>query len=127
MHIVLGISRRLTRRVHLQILLPSPRNSESGNLSLLHELKITKFLCSEDVVPRIEELQAKKPDLRIYAVPLIERMIEEPARHYLYNKTFDEAQNDPIIICHTSGSTGAPKPIVLTNVWISSRTLPLLS
>ena len=116
MQTILGALLRLTSRRHSQILLPSVRNSESGNLSLLHELHITKFLCSEDVVPKIEQLRANKPDLNIHTVPLIERMMEEPTTHYPYNKTFEEAQNDPIIICHTSGSTGAPKPILLTNV-----------
>ena len=33
--------------------------------------------------------------------------------HYEYNKTFEEAAQDPFIVIHTSGSTGLPKPIVL--------------
>lgn len=33
--------------------------------------------------------------------------------HYEYNKTFEEAAQDPFIVVHTSGSTGLPKPIVL--------------
>lgn len=96
--------------LYVQILLPSVRNSESGNLSLLHELKITKFFCSDDFLPRIKDLRAQKPDVQIYTVPLIEQMAEAQADHYPYEKTFEEAQNDPIILCHTSGSTGkSPK------------------
>ena len=34
---------------------------------------------------------------------------------YLYEKTFEEAKNDPIVISHTSGTTGMPKPIVWTH------------
>ena len=34
---------------------------------------------------------------------------------YLYEKTFEEAKHDPIVISHTSGTTGMPKPIVWTH------------
>ena len=34
---------------------------------------------------------------------------------YLYDKTFEEAKHDPIVISHTSGTTGMPKPIVWTH------------
>ena len=36
-------------------------------------------------------------------------------RPYLYEKTFEEARQDPIMIVHTSGTTGMPKPIVLNH------------
>ncbi|KAF6227540.1 hypothetical protein HO173_012179 [Letharia columbiana] len=35
------------------------------------------------------------------------------SEHYDYNKTFEEAAQDPFIIVHTSGSTGLPKPTIL--------------
>ena len=34
---------------------------------------------------------------------------------YLYEKTFEEAAHDPIVIVHTSGTTGMPKPILWTH------------
>ena len=36
-------------------------------------------------------------------------------RPFSYDKTFEEAKNDPIVISHTSGTTGMPKPIVWTH------------
>lgn len=53
-------------------------------------------------------------------IPSIEDMLASPLKHYSYNKTFTEAENDPIICCHTSGSTGAPKPIQLTNHYFAA-------
>lgn len=33
--------------------------------------------------------------------------------HYKYNKTFEEAAQDPFLVVHTSGSTALPKPIIM--------------
>ena len=35
----------------------------------------------------------------------------EAVPDYAYNKTFDEASQEPFCVLHTSGSTGNPKPI----------------
>jgi acyl-CoA synthetase (AMP-forming)/AMP-acid ligase II len=35
------------------------------------------------------------------------------AREYKFNKAVEEAEAEPFIVLHTSGSTGLPKPIVL--------------
>jgi acyl-coenzyme A synthetase/AMP-(fatty) acid ligase len=37
---------------------------------------------------------------------------EEEVPHFPYNKTFEEAEWDRLVVLHTSGSTGIPKPIV---------------
>ena len=34
---------------------------------------------------------------------------------YLYEKTFEEAKDDPIVVVYTSGTTGLPKPVIWTN------------
>ncbi|KAK5172165.1 uncharacterized protein LTR77_003803 [Saxophila tyrrhenica] len=103
-----------------QTLLPSTRNSESGNLSLLYNLNCTKFFCSSEWVPQVERLKQTKMDLQIFEIPSIENTLASPTKHYPYDKTFAEAENDPIICCHTSGSTGAPKPIQLTNHYFAA-------
>lgn len=36
---------------------------------------------------------------------------EEEVPHVPYEKTFEEAEWDPLCVLHTSGSTGLPKPI----------------
>ena len=103
-----------------QTLLPSTRNSESGNLSLLYDLECTKFFCSSEWVRQVEKLQQTKSDLQVFQIPSILEILDNPADHYAYEKTFEEAENDPIICCHTSGSTGAPKPIQLTNHYFAA-------
>jgi acyl-coenzyme A synthetase/AMP-(fatty) acid ligase len=39
---------------------------------------------------------------------------------YEFNKTFEEAKDEPFAVLHTSGSTGLPKPIVLHHSWFAS-------
>ncbi|KAK5024923.1 hypothetical protein LTS07_008301 [Exophiala sideris] len=53
--------------------------------------------------------------LQLHQLPSYQEIVATKADEYTWDKTFAEAENDPILICHTSGSTGAPKPITLTN------------
>src|SRR5947199_10791814 len=42
----------------------------------------------------------------------VERWLSEEMPHLPYNKTFGEAEWNPLVVLHTSGSVGIPKPIV---------------
>lgn len=45
----------------------------------------------------------------------------DEAPHYAYNKTWEEAKDEEILIIHTSGTTGFPKAIWCTNGFLSSQ------
>ena len=50
--------------------------------------------------------------MKLLDVPEIDELLDaESAEIFPYNKTFDEAIQDPFCLLHTSGSTGVPKPI----------------
>jgi acyl-coenzyme A synthetase/AMP-(fatty) acid ligase len=55
-------------------------------------------------------------------------MVEQTPQPYPYTKTWEEAKKDPIVILHTSGSTGNPKPITYNHAFLntfdSSRLFP---
>ncbi|KXL48244.1 MAG: hypothetical protein FE78DRAFT_87403 [Acidomyces sp. 'richmondensis'] len=94
-----------------QILLPSPRNSVAGQLSLLDGTKCTTIL--HDWSNNVNSL-ANERDLHILKVPSLEEILSsDDLSVYPYDKTFDEGKTDPYVILHTSGSTGLPKPISL--------------
>jgi len=113
----------------IQILLPSIRNSVSGNVSLLKETKCTKFFCSTEMTSKVDDLK-KEVGLESFTLPTFDEMLEERTGYYPYEVTFAEADTDPILICHTSGSTGSPKPIVLDHgyfgVYDNQRRLPIV-
>ncbi|KAI3400709.1 hypothetical protein diail_1918 [Diaporthe ilicicola] len=107
----------------------SPRNSKEGQLNLFDttSCKILAFASSrkEAVQPWLAER-----DMQAVEVSALHAWFpENEVPHFPYTKTFDEAEWDPFLILHTSGSTGLPKPIVvrqgLWNVNDAFHNLPL--
>lgn len=50
--------------------------------------------------------------MKVLTIAEVEELIqEEPVPEYAYNRTFEEASEEPFCVMHTSGSTGHPKPI----------------
>ncbi|KAF4122906.1 Acyl-CoA synthetase (AMP-forming)/AMP-acid ligase II [Geosmithia morbida] len=103
-------------------LLSSPRNSVEAHLSLLEKTKCDNLLLPPTfAIPAIKEIVAAR-NTRIIDMPGLRHWIddnddEEP---YPFDKTFDEAKDDPITIFHTSGTTGLPKPITHTHKSIAA-------
>lgn len=44
---------------------------------------------------------------------------DDPVKHYPYLKTFAEARLEPLVVLHTSGSTGIPKPVTMAHGTLS--------
>lgn len=66
-------------------------------------------------VANVDQILAKRP-MRIAYVPELLALLDETrVKVYPYHKTFDEAISEPIIVLHTSGSTGLPKPVIVKN------------
>ena len=87
------------------ILLPSARNSDSQNLPLFDSIKCRTLFYSQPFESRTSGLRRAGFDTEV--VPSFEEMISAPGPYeYPYNKSWEEARLDPILICHTSGSTG---------------------
>ncbi|KAK0649915.1 hypothetical protein B0T16DRAFT_410881 [Cercophora newfieldiana] len=98
-------------------LLTSPRNSVDGHLALLDATNCSKLLFGKELKIQATALQAKNPNLKAIEVPDVEQLLHDDnlARPYpseTQGKTIDE--HTPIMILHSSGTTGHPKPITIT-------------
>lgn len=77
----------------------------------------TKFFYSEERQTRALEIQKLSSDLDAFQVPATKAILsgESGLRPYLYTKSYAEAEDETICIIHSSGTTGMPKPVNLTN------------
>ncbi|EHL02676.1 hypothetical protein M7I_1190 [Glarea lozoyensis 74030] len=97
------------------ILLPSPRNAVVNTISLLRETGCRVVFYSGDLGVQESELKNSIPELTMLEVPLLSQMTNSETPHYPYTKTWEQAKDDVVMIIHTSGSTGVPKPICHNN------------
>lgn len=87
-------------------MVPSIRNSLPMNLSLLIETDCDRIFYSQEVARTVQELKEERPGMVAVLMPSLDELLESRPNHFPYEKDFDHAENDPVIICHTSGSTG---------------------
>ncbi|KAJ5650094.1 uncharacterized protein N7484_003817 [Penicillium longicatenatum] len=97
--------------------LPSTRNADEAHIHLLKATKCTKFLFPEERITRVLEIKELYPDLEIFQVPSVKMMLadESGLTPYRYEKTYEEVEDTTMCIIHSSGTTGMPKPVPLTN------------
>ncbi|KAH8901470.1 acetyl-CoA synthetase-like protein [Thozetella sp. PMI_491] len=100
-----------------KVLFPSPFSSIEGLHSLLETTKCKNIIRPPSFaeLPLLAGAAALK-ELRIHDMLSMDELLsEEPAQQYLYDKSYAEAKDDPVMIVHTSGTTGNPKPLFYTN------------
>jgi acyl-coenzyme A synthetase/AMP-(fatty) acid ligase len=58
--------------------------------------------------------------LRTLEIPSDMELLSERHPHYRYDKTFESARDEPLVVLHTSGTTGLPKPIIWTHDFMAA-------
>ncbi|KAG8165775.1 hypothetical protein KVR01_004327 [Diaporthe batatas] len=90
----------------------SPRNSPAAQKFLFETLKCRILVTTDPTLPSVLPiLDVVKP--RCLTVPTIDELLTEHPP-FVYEKPFDAGRWNPLVIWHSSGSTGLPKPIVFT-------------
>lgn len=59
-------------------------------------------------------------EMQVYQIPELEELLDQDHPHYHFEKTFEQARGEPLVVLHTSGTTGLPKPIIWTHDWAAS-------
>lgn len=95
-----------------QALFISPRNSLEGQINLF-ELTNCHIIWFEASYKDMVQSWLQERDMHaLMTFPVSAWFPEERIEPFPYNKTFEQAEWDPLLVLHTSGSTGFPKPIV---------------
>ncbi|KAK2030283.1 thioester reductase domain-containing protein [Colletotrichum zoysiae] len=95
-----------------QALLVSPRNSFEGQINLFEKTDCRIIYFASSFADVVQPLLEERPMDAVVAASPDDWLCDDEVPHVPYDKTFEEARRDPVVVLHTSGSTGLPKPIV---------------
>ena len=98
---------------------PSLDYPVQGLINLLNRLECKTILTASKDFPIVGQLQghAQHP---IHQIPALNELLETHYEHVPFDKTFEEAESEPLMVIHTSGTTGIPKPLILTHGWTAA-------
>ncbi|KAI9836987.1 MAG: hypothetical protein M1819_000636 [Sarea resinae] len=105
-------------KVGYKVLFTSPRNSVEGHLSVLEKTDCRILI--RDAHSKFGKVLEKRAMRDIIGLGIDDVLAEEAVPHYAYEKKYEDVENEPFLVLHTSGSTGLPKPIMITNGLMAS-------
>ncbi|KAH0337976.1 acetyl-CoA synthetase-like protein, partial [Aureobasidium melanogenum] len=120
-------------KVGRKVLLASHLASPDAHLFLLNSLACTAVIYASEMTALAESLQkrfasAKYIGTTSFGVFLTQPNLSAKSERYVYSKPYSKAHSDPVMVVHTSGTTGLPKPVIWTNDMLCSvdrlHTLP---
>ena len=85
-------------------------------MKLLEDLQCdVMLLTAENKPPVVEEILSKRA-MRIVMISTLKDTLRTGERPvYPFNKTYTHTQDERFVVLHTSGSTGLPKPVILSH------------
>lgn len=96
-------------------MLPSTRNSPEGQANLATKTACSILLHSEGVDASVQDFMNVVSGMKTLEVPSFSELRNDGAKDGHYQGHYSSAAGSETLILHTSGSTGLPKPIRLTN------------
>ncbi|KAI0868670.1 acetyl-CoA synthetase-like protein [Hypoxylon argillaceum] len=107
-------------KVGYKMLFSSPRNNLEGHLNVLEKTECQILLSASDSHTDVQPILSRR-QMRTLTVPTLDELLDSSAAEvYPYTKSFEDAQHDPCLVLHTTGSTGLPKPIVWKNAMLTT-------
>ena len=77
------------------------------------------MLVPERRLPVIESI-LEEYEMRMLQIPELDELLEYTYSDFPFDKSFEDARNEPLVVLHTSGTTGLPRPILWTHDWATS-------
>ncbi|KAI0481939.1 hypothetical protein GGR56DRAFT_684376 [Xylariaceae sp. FL0804] len=96
-------------------LLISPRNAEEGQLNLFDKTDCRILAFARSHRQLVQPWLREREMLAVEVAPVEKWFPEQQVAPFPYNRTFEQAEWEPLLVLHTSGSTGLPKPVVARN------------
>jgi len=99
-----------------KILFISPRNQVTQNQSMLVGTDCKALFYAQELAPTAQILKERLTRLTIQRVQSLGEILQtsDHTHQYIFEKSFEEARDDPCLILHSSGSTGSSTPFVVT-------------
>lgn len=99
-------------------MLPSTRNSADGQRSLFTAVNCLLLLHSEGVDTHVGVVKSALPEVRSFQIPDFDGLFKRGCQPCRLERCQNRRAEDQVIVLHTSGSTGHPKPIFHTSASI---------
>ena len=81
----------------------------------MEQMESSKILYSKEVETLVKGIHSSKANVESVSIESLDDLLDIEAPLFPYHFTFDEAVRHPIVVLHSSGSTGLPKPVVMTH------------
>lgn len=104
-----------------QVLFSSQLNTREVHLDLMEQTQCKVLLTAAGV--HVRDILAEKEEEFVHIrIPELDELLDDStlAHPFPYTKTYEEAAHDPIVILHSSGTSGNPKPIVINHAAFAS-------
>ncbi|KAL8968464.1 MAG: hypothetical protein Q9183_002448 [Haloplaca sp. 2 TL-2023] len=98
-----------------KVFLPSPRNPASTNLALIQQTNSRKLVHAPELQAVINKITDLQEGITCAAVGPLKTMLQSHGPSFRFCPPFEEAIHQPILVLHSSGSTGLPKPVTMTH------------
>ncbi|RDW86636.1 NRPS-like enzyme [Aspergillus mulundensis] len=104
-----------------RLLLLSPRNSVAIHEHLIKETQSSGILYDSSFSTTVSEMTALGQLTAVQAPELVDLLSDTTiVNEYPYWDTFQDASDKPLVLFHTSGSTGMPKPVTFVHAAMAS-------
>ncbi|KAF5714611.1 nonribosomal peptide synthetase [Fusarium mundagurra] len=95
-----------------KVLFISPRNTPAVQLSLF-EATDCRYLYTTESFKEAMQPCLDQRTMEVATIESIDTLLDVTPKPFPYSRTMEQARWDPLVVLHTSGSTGVPKPVFL--------------